>query len=212
MLFGSLMSASAGAADRVGHTTIVNTREGAWAITIRPSQGIAKPSVAQKAVPAPADPGERVTQTAQLLPEPVNQPPAANVVEPQPNEPPPELPVITTNHAPKETVEFGITIRPRAVKKFSIDGRTYEDMYNSIPYRESEYVANPSYRHDAAMELLFGQMRPTQVIRQGGEGVLPREEFSEYRPYIPASGDYWNMRQPQILPFIGGPGGTMFQY
>ena len=42
----------------------------------------------------------------------------------------------------------------------------YREVYNSIPFSRAEYDANPSYRHDATMEFLFGQMRPTVVHRQ----------------------------------------------
>lgn len=42
---------------------------------------------------------------------------------------------------------------------------TYAQAYAQIPFSRSEYEANPSYRHDAAMEILFGQMRPTVISR-----------------------------------------------
>lgn len=41
----------------------------------------------------------------------------------------------------------------------------YREIYNAIPFLRSEYDANRSYRHDAALEILFGQMRPTVVHR-----------------------------------------------
>lgn len=46
----------------------------------------------------------------------------------------------------------------------------YRDVYFSIPFIRAEYDANPSYRHDATMEFLFGQMRPT-VIQRGTTNV-----------------------------------------
>jgi hypothetical protein len=42
---------------------------------------------------------------------------------------------------------------------------SYEEAYAQIPFRRSEYEANPSYRHDAAMELVFGTMRPMMISR-----------------------------------------------
>jgi hypothetical protein len=42
----------------------------------------------------------------------------------------------------------------------------YRDIYFSIPFNRAEYNAYPSYRHDATMEFLFNQMRPT-VIQRG---------------------------------------------
>lgn len=43
----------------------------------------------------------------------------------------------------------------------------YEQVYRSIPFRRSEYVANPSYRHEATMEFLFDQLRPLTKIQYG---------------------------------------------
>lgn len=46
----------------------------------------------------------------------------------------------------------------------------YSEVYQSIPFIRAEYNANPSYLHDATMEFLFGQMRPT-VIHRGTTNV-----------------------------------------
>lgn len=57
--------------------------------------------------------------------------------------------------------------------------RLYRQVYNSIPFSRAEYDASPSYRHDATMEFLFGQMRPT-VIQRGTTKVdvnLPSADF-----------------------------------
>jgi hypothetical protein len=43
---------------------------------------------------------------------------------------------------------------------------TYKQAFASIPFSREEYEANPGYRHDAAMELMFGTLRPTTVVRQ----------------------------------------------
>ncbi len=39
----------------------------------------------------------------------------------------------------------------------------YSEVYNSIPFRRSEYLANASYRHEATIELLLGQVRPKTI-------------------------------------------------
>ncbi len=44
-----------------------------------------------------------------------------------------------------------------------INRASYSEVYNSIPFRRSEYLANPSYRHDATIELMLGQIRPKAV-------------------------------------------------
>jgi hypothetical protein len=47
-----------------------------------------------------------------------------------------------------------------------IDPHDYWRIYTSLPFVRSEYDANPSYRHEATMEILFGQMRPTVNVKQ----------------------------------------------
>jgi hypothetical protein len=39
----------------------------------------------------------------------------------------------------------------------SFDASLYESIYNSIPFSRAEYVANPGYRHQAAMSIILGQ-------------------------------------------------------
>ena len=57
----------------------------------------------------------------------------------------------------------------------------YDVTYRSIPFRRSEYLANPSYRHEATMEIMFGQLRPTVIQKLN----LPRysNSFPEPVPY-----------------------------
>jgi hypothetical protein len=55
---------------------------------------------------------------------------------------------------------------------------TYVEAYAQIPFSRSEYEANPNYRHDAAMELMFGAMRPTVVSR------LNMPYFSRYPDFF----------------------------
>jgi|GEM_PF-2290858 hypothetical protein len=74
----------------------------------------------------------------------------------------------------------------------------YRDIYFSIPFNRAEYNYYPNYRHDATMELLFNQMRPT-VIQRGTTnvnqfGVNPGYGFPNgypytypYQPYYPFS-------------------------
>ena len=63
----------------------------------------------------------------------------------------------------------------------------YLHVYTSIPFLRSEYIANPSYRHEATMEFLFGKLRPMVVHKHPGE---PRPHETQFpfendiiRPY-----------------------------
>lgn len=72
-----------------------------------------------------------------------------------------DLPVVTPREREPE-------LNPPAIAPQTA---SYRDIYYSIPFIRSEYDANPSYRHDATMEFIFGQMRPT-VINRGTTHVI----------------------------------------
>ena len=56
----------------------------------------------------------------------------------------------------------------------------YQGIYNSIPFNRSEYNANPSYRHDATMEILTGNARQQTIIRQAAQPAGPRIPIMPY--------------------------------
>jgi len=89
--------------------------------------------------------------------------------------------------------DTGIEINPARTREVSVGGRSYRDIYRSVPYSYTEYLANPGYRHDAAMEILFGQMRPTTIHRHTNPERVHNVEYTPYRPYLYAKYDYdWN--------------------
>jgi hypothetical protein len=69
---------------------------------------------------------------------------------------------------------------------------TYAEAYAMVPFSRTEYEANPGYRHDSAMELMFGTMRPTVNARM----TLPY--FSRYP-------DMFRYRFP-VFPYMGSLG------
>ena len=56
-----------------------------------------------------------------------------------------------------------VTAGAESVMPAGITSASYIEVYNSIPFRRSEYDANPSYRHEATIELLLGQIRPKTI-------------------------------------------------
>lgn len=58
---------------------------------------------------------------------------------------------------------------------------SYMDVYQSIPFLRAEYEANPSYRHEATMELLFGQLRPMTIYKY--QPMMPLRAFPYVTPY-----------------------------
>ncbi len=78
--------------------------------------------------------------------------------------------------------------------KSKVVAADYEAVYKSIPYSRAEYLANPAYRHEATMEILFGELRPTVIHKQD----KPQRVYNQpqiynapdvYRPQLPWS---WN--------------------
>jgi hypothetical protein len=81
---------------------------------------------------------------------------------------------------------------------------TYAQAYAQIPFSRSEYEANPCYRHDAALELMFGVLRPMTVVRSTTPYFSRYPDLIRYRysvyPYTSAGGGasnlnmnmYWN--------------------
>ena len=50
----------------------------------------------------------------------------------------------------------------------TVNPADYFEVYNSIPFSRTEYRANPNYRHEATMEILFGQMRSKVIVQFAG--------------------------------------------
>jgi hypothetical protein len=83
--------------------------------------------------------------------------------------------------------------------------RTYAEVYNSIPFSRTEYLANQDYRHEATLEILFGQLRPKTVVRSAAPLGTSRTSYSQqslgrpggispylfWPPMFPASIGYW---------------------
>ena len=74
---------------------------------------------------------------------------------------------------------------------------TYAQAYAQIPFSRSEYEANPGYRHDAALELMFGVLRPVTVVRQTMPYFSRYPDLFRYRqtvyPYQSTGNGWSNM-------------------
>lgn len=161
MAFGS--GATAFAADAV-----VQDIDG-WKITIQPGDFPVAAGTKDHVPPSPSvfstQAGTRGKSTVRL----VSLQKADGIGLPKPAAPAPEpgadgLPVIVPGECfDKEAV---VSVEPPAGR---VDPRympqMYSEIYKSIPFNRAEYNANPSYIHDATMEFLFGQMRPTVIHR-----------------------------------------------
>lgn len=135
-------------------------------------------SAAEPAAAAPVEPA----------PAPLVAPPAP---APEPESPAPpqasQRPAATPREETFVSPGWTITVRPGCESGCatpSVPGPsqlTYEQAYASIPFRRAEYEANPGYRHDAALELLFGTMRPTTIVRQQAPMTYSPSDFWTHR-------------------------------
>lgn len=189
-----LLLAGTGAAEAIDQT--VRDKSGQeWTVSInagssRMAQGRGG---AGRAVPEP-----RTAEDTQLfLPEPAA--PSATAAE-MPSDPPAAVtPVLPTPPTPGTVIRsdaHGILIIPGKVATDAprTNGKTYREVYDSIPFSYTEYLANPGYRHEAAMEILFGQMRPTTVHKEYTPQVVPDPTPSLYQPFLFAHPEQWIYR------------------
>ncbi len=121
-------------------------RDANWVIEIRPaSKRSADPQ--SPVGPALVPVGHEEEAPA---PESKSEPKAATPSsEPQPIGPPP--PPGMTDSMP----------RPAGPARM-----TYQEAYAAVPFSRTEYEANPTYRHQAALELMFGVLRPMTLVQQ----------------------------------------------
>lgn len=59
---------------------------------------------------------------------------------------------------------------------------TYAQAYAAVPFSRTEYEANPVYRHQAALELMFGVLRPMTLNQQYTPRAFRYPDFYQY-PY-----------------------------
>lgn len=84
---------------------------------------------------------------------------------------------------------------------------TYQQAYDMITFSRAEYEGNPSYRHEAAMELMFGTLRPMTNVKQTMPYFSRYPDLYRYKypvfPYPSTEGSthtnmlwYWNPMSP----------------
>lgn len=99
---------------------------------------------------------------------------------------------------PVHDTNWVISVQP-ALKLSDVEhpqGAEYRRLYKSIPYNNAEFRANPTYRHDATMELLTGNARHQTIVRHGapetviqqpastGGGIYNPSRFGYLRPAL----------------------------
>lgn len=111
------------------------------------------------------------------------------------------IPGASVTHFPESN--WTVTIIPNAPSgsAATINGRRYDEVYASIPYRRAEYLADPGYRHEATMEVLFGQLRPKTTVSHYTPRTVPTPAFSVYKPYRASQSDYYRTWRGSAAPY-----------
>jgi hypothetical protein len=168
-------------------TVSVPDGAGTWVMAIEPKAATATEgsSVLLTAYEEPAD---------GTVPEPV-----------EPAAPPADQPAPADGVAPADPAEA--MPLPAVVPAPAVDPAAYWCVYRTIPFLRTEYLANPSYRHEATMEFLFGQLRPTVIHKNQAAGpvappvrpaVVPPWTYDIYLGQIPT---FVQRYRPPAIPF-----------
>lgn len=67
----------------------------------------------------------------------------------------------------------------------------YGQIYESIPFQRSPHEVNPAYRHDATMEILFGELRPTVIHRHAPPNYDPPSGTIDFATRVPYGQRYY---------------------
>ena len=62
------------------------------------------------------------------------------------------------------SIEHGVALTPGVTRD------EYRRAYHAVPYSRAEYLANPSYRHEAAMKFLTGEYPPKPAVAPAAGG------------------------------------------
>ena len=97
------------------------------------------------------------------------------------NKPPEDLraAVSGANSTPPAPAESAEPVS--AASGIPVPQMSYAQAYAQVPFSRSEYEANPGYRHDAALELMFGVQRPVTVMRQSTPYFSRYPDLFRYR-------------------------------
>ncbi|MFN9720064.1 MAG: hypothetical protein ACK58L_15305 [Planctomycetota bacterium] len=82
-----------------------------------------------------------------------------------------------------------------------INPSEYQRVYNSIPFNRAEYNVNPSYRHDATMEILTGTARHQTIVQHNHEHKQPVKRIPA--PELPSRviQPYYGFGIPRVYPY-----------
>lgn len=151
-------------------------RDADWKIEIRPSLRVAR----EASVPSGGEILTAAHQEAAPVPETVAAPEAATTESPAPK--------LVGPHEPEVAAPA-----PLAGPATLAQHMSYAEAYAAIPFSRTEYEANPGYRHQAALELMFGVLRPTTFVQNYTPRAFRYPDFYQI-PYGRSDTQHINVR------------------
>ena len=200
-LLSTLVFATFASSAHAEAATVLDDEGKIWVMQIVPAGANAEASTAEQPRPV----SESATETSASTDEPSDEANESETAAPakpastsaatetsatSPMVPLPEAPIPA---APIVISDFGMTIVPRGCEPDVDLAQHYRQIYKAIPFNRAEYVANPAYRHDATMELLTGNPRPTAGYTRR---TVRNRQYTGYRPYLQSSSDHYRYRYP----------------
>ncbi|MFV0446212.1 MAG: hypothetical protein ACK5Q5_21785 [Planctomycetaceae bacterium] len=147
--------------------------------------------------PGASSPPEQSMSSEPVLPPMPHGEAAAPVAESAPPVSGPQYGSSVT-HFPNDN--WTVTIAPRSSHSDDLGmASRYNEVYESVPYRRAEYLANPGYRHETTMELLFGQLRPMTKVSSYTPQTIALPQYTPYKPYRATQTDLFHQWRPSLL-------------
>lgn len=113
------------------------------------------------------------------------------------NQPVSDLRAAGAGPSPSDTVSGEGNVPASAASGPLVPRMSYVAAYSQIPFSRAEYEANPGYRHDAALELMFGTLRPLTIMRTSNPYFSRYPDLFRYKyapyPYHNSGGGGANM-------------------
>ncbi len=133
------------------------------------------------------------------------------IITPALKVPPSEL--LQTKSTAKQSAIEQVAFQEAEAEVEEFDEMTYWKIYRSIPFRRAEYDANPSYRHDATMEILTGKPRNVIIHKVQPQ---PAPKTRTVRVAVPAYPVYdWSRgpysRYQRLFGYTGGYRGIYYR-
>jgi hypothetical protein len=167
-------------------------RDKQWTIKIRPNgRGNRSTDASSESRSRTVTPAVYQQPAAEIAPAPESVEPAPAPESPKPAGPalPPGADPVAAPASNADPAMRSVDLVPGVMPRTM----TYDEAYAAVPFSRTEYEANPTYRHQAALELMFHTLRPTTLVNNFTPRVI-RYPDSYQMPYSRNDTQHINIR------------------